>query len=78
MLKWPAVPARAGRRGRRAQAGQDLIEYAGMLVLVAAVFVALWQLGIPGHVKDVVDSAVHTVLGSGGGSSATHTGAARH
>ena len=66
------------RRAVRAQHGQDVIEYAGMLVLVAAVIVALWQLGIPGHVHDAVQSAVNTILGHGSGGQSNTTGSGGH
>jgi Flp pilus assembly pilin Flp len=63
------------RRAAREQRGQDVIEYAGMLVLVAAVILALLQLGIAGHVHDAVQSAVNTILGHGGGQTSTTAGA---
>ncbi len=65
---------RATDRLRREQTGQDVIEYAGMIVLVAAVIVALFQLGIPNTVKGAVTSALHSIFGSDPGSTPAQGG----
>jgi Flp pilus assembly pilin Flp len=65
---------RAAERLRREQTGQDVIEYAGMVVLVAAIIVAIIQIGIPGKVGTAVSKAVTSIFGGGGGSGSTSTG----
>jgi len=65
---------RAAERLRREQRGQDLIEYGGILILVAAIIAALFAIGIPGDIKTFVSTAVNNIIGSGAASSASKTG----
>jgi hypothetical protein len=45
-----------------------------MVVLVAAIIVAIIQIGIPGKVGTAVSKAVTSIFGGGGGSGSTSTG----
>lgn len=67
---------RVAARLRREQTGQDVIEYAGMIVLVAAIIVAVIQIGLPGKVSNAVSKAVNSIFGggSGGGGASTSGG----
>ena len=69
-------PVRAGRRSGcdREQRGQDLIEYGGILILVAAIITALLATGIVGDVANFVKSAVNGIIGSSAVSNANKTG----
>ncbi len=62
---------RAAERLRREERGQDLIEYGGILILVAAIITALFAIGIPAHISSFVSSAVNNIVGSGATSAAT-------
>lgn len=64
----------AADRLRREQRGQDLVEYGGILILIAAIIAALFAIGIPGDIKTFVSSAVNDIIGSGAASKATQTG----
>ncbi len=60
----------AVERLRREQTGQDLVEYGGVLLVVALIIGALITTGIPGHIASLVKSAVDNVF-SGQKSSVT-------
>jgi Flp pilus assembly pilin Flp len=62
---------RAAGRLRREQSGQDLIEYGGILILVAAIIAALLASGIVGDVSKFVSSAVDNIVGGAAASNAT-------
>jgi Flp pilus assembly pilin Flp len=62
---------RAGDRLRREQTGQDIVEYAGMLVLVAAVIAILFALNLPHVVGQAVSSAVTSIFSGNNHSSYT-------
>jgi Flp pilus assembly pilin Flp len=47
----------------RDPSGQDLIEYGGILILVAAIITALLATGIVTDVKSFVSSAVDSIIG---------------
>ncbi len=55
----------------RDPSGQDLIEYGGILILVAAIIAALLATGIVGDVKNFVSSAVNNIVGGGAQSNAS-------
>jgi Flp pilus assembly pilin Flp len=57
---------RAAARLGREEAGQDLIEYAGIIVLVAAIIGALITLNIPSKVETAVSNAITKIFSSGG------------
>jgi Flp pilus assembly pilin Flp len=62
-----SVVAGAGRvadRLQREQTGQDLIEYGGILIIIAAIIAALISIGIPGDISTVVKNAVNSIIGS--------------
>ena len=56
-----SVQTAAARFGRE-EAGQDLIEYAGIVVLVAAIIGALITLNIPSKVETAVSTALSKIL----------------
>jgi Flp pilus assembly pilin Flp len=68
-----AYGARVAKRSRREQTGQDILEYAGMLALVALIIAAVIAVHIPTKVGDAVSSAVTSILGGGGGGGGTTT-----
>ena len=61
-----AYARRAVDRLEREQTGQDLIEYAGILVVVAAVIVAL--ITLEPHIKTAITTAVNSIVSPSGGS----------
>jgi Flp pilus assembly pilin Flp len=65
---------RVTERLRSEERGQDLIEYGGILILIAAIIAALFAIGIPGDIKNFVSSAVNNIIGSGAASKATSSG----
>jgi Flp pilus assembly pilin Flp len=52
----------AGERFRREQTGQDMVEYGGVLLLVALVVGALIQSQIPGHIANLLGAAANNVF----------------
>jgi Flp pilus assembly pilin Flp len=62
-LKAASGSRRAAER-LRDPSGQDLVEYGGILILVAAIIAALLATGIVGDVKTFVSSAVDNIIGS--------------
>jgi hypothetical protein len=60
--------ARIGERLRREQTGQDVLEYAGMIVLVAAVIVLLFTLNVPNTIATAVAHAVNAIVSNGSSS----------
>lgn len=62
--KLAACARRAADRLQREQTGQDLIEYAGILVVVAAIIVAL--IALEPTISNAISNAVKSILGSGG------------
>lgn len=73
VLALRSAAARAGGRDRRRNlddaSGQDLIEYAGMLVIIALVVAAILMLHLPSVIANAIDDAVKSITGSGHGSS---------
>lgn len=60
-----AVGKRVVERLRREQTGQDVLEYAGMIVLVAALVAVLFTLGVPDAIAHAVASAVNSIVSNG-------------
>lgn len=56
---------RAADRFRREQTGQDVLEYVGMIVLIAAVIALLFTLNLPTKVADAIASAINSVFSQG-------------
>lgn len=50
------------------ESGQDLIEYAGLLAIIAVIVAALFMLGIPSVVAHAVSHEVNSII-SGSGTS---------
>jgi Flp pilus assembly pilin Flp len=74
-VKLASGSRRAAERLRCEQRGQDLVEYGGILILVAAIIAAMFQLGIISDVKSFVSSAVNNIIGSGAASKVSQSGA---
>ncbi len=72
------VGQRAGERLRREQTGQDVIEYSGLIVLIAALIVALFALHIDTTVSNAVKAALSSIFGGGSSGGTTTTAAAGH
>lgn len=53
---------RAADRLRREQTGQDVLEYAGMIVLVAVVIALLFSLHVPTTVAHAIANAVNAIV----------------
>ena len=58
-----SLPARL----RREEDGQTAVEYAGILAVIALIFVALFQLDLAGDISRAAQSAVNDIIGGGGG-----------
>ena len=52
-------------RGARRDAGAGFVEYAGLMILIAGIFVAIDQLGLDGKISTAVGNAVTRVTGGG-------------
>ncbi|TDC75109.1 hypothetical protein [Streptomyces hainanensis] len=61
LLQWGRAIAER-TQGRYADRGAGFVEYAGLLLLIAAVVVGVMGLGIPGLVTDAVRDAVGRIL----------------
>lgn len=53
----------AAARLQREQTGQDLVEYGGILLVIALIIGAVITTGLPSHIADLVKSAVDNVFG---------------
>jgi Flp pilus assembly pilin Flp len=73
-VKLASGSRQAAERLRREQSGQDLIEYGGILILVAAIIAALLATGIVGDVATFVKTAVNNIIGASAASNASKTG----
>jgi hypothetical protein len=60
--------AQTAERVRREQSGQDVLEYAGMIVLVATVIALLFALNVPTAIHNAVRSAVNSIFSRGSSS----------
>jgi Flp pilus assembly pilin Flp len=47
---------------RKEDKGAGIVEYAAILILVAAIAVGIWALGIPDQVRGAIDSSVDQIL----------------
>jgi hypothetical protein len=66
----------AATRALLDERGQDVVEYAAVIVLIGLIIAALGTTDIPGRVAHGVGCAVQQVLGGGGGCRASSTSAA--
>lgn len=73
VIKLASGTRHATERLRREQSGQDLIEYGGILILVAAIIAALLASGIVGDVATFVKNAVNNIIGQSAVSNASKT-----
>lgn len=54
----------AGRiRGRERDAGAGFVEYAGLMILIAGIFVLIDGLGLDGQISGAIQDAVSDVVG---------------
>lgn len=51
---------------RKSDQGASIIEYAAVIILVAAVAAAIFALGLPEQIRGAVDGAVSEILRGGG------------
>jgi hypothetical protein len=52
-------------RGKERDAGAGFVEYAGILIIVAAIFAAIDQLGLDGRISGAISDTVDRVIGGG-------------
>lgn len=52
-------------RGKERDAGAGFVEYAGILIIVAAIFTMIDQLGLDGMISSAIGDAVNRVIGGG-------------
>ncbi|MFJ8952173.1 hypothetical protein ACIRO1_18875 [Streptomyces sp. NPDC102381] len=50
-------------RGARRDSGAGFVEYAGLMILIAGIFVAIDQLGLGGKISTAIGTAVNDVIG---------------
>ncbi|MFC7305207.1 hypothetical protein ACFQVC_13365 [Streptomyces monticola] len=53
----------ARMRGEKADAGAGFVEYAGLLVLIAAIVTAVMGLGLDDTISSAIDEAVASITG---------------
>ncbi len=53
-------------RGEEADAGAGFVEYAGLLVLIAAIVAAVMGLNLDTTISDAISDAVKAITGGGG------------
>ncbi|UUU24672.1 hypothetical protein [Streptomyces sp. DSM 40750] len=53
-------------RGKGRDAGAGFVEYAGIMIIVAGIFVMIDQLGLDGLISTAIGDAVRDVVGGGG------------
>lgn len=53
---------KAAARFRREQTGQDLVEYGGVLLVVALIIGAIIATSLPSHIANLIKSAVDNVF----------------
>ncbi|MBD9722890.1 MULTISPECIES: hypothetical protein [Streptomyces] len=61
---WTTVTTRM--RGKDRDAGAGFVEYAGIMIIVAGIFVMIDGLGLDGAISGAIMDAVETVTGGGG------------
>jgi hypothetical protein len=52
-------------RGPGRDAGAGFVEYAGLMIIIAGIFVAIKGLGLDGKISEAVMNAVNNVIGGG-------------
>ncbi|MFJ9180763.1 hypothetical protein [Streptomyces sp. NPDC102360] len=52
-------------RGSRRDSGAGFVEYAGLMILIAGIFVAIDQLGLGGKISQAIGNAINRVIGGG-------------
>ncbi|WP_374194773.1 hypothetical protein [Streptomyces sp. VRA16 Mangrove soil] len=61
-VKW-TVSVREQVRGERRDAGAGFVEYAGLMILIAGIFVAIDSLGLDGMISGAIMDAINNVIG---------------
>lgn len=64
LLDWRHAVSRR-LRGAHADRGAGFVEYAGLLLLIAAIVVAVVSVGVDTMVANAIQEAVQTVIGGG-------------
>ena len=54
----------ATERFRREQTGQDMVEYGGIMLVIALIIGAIITLQVPQHIANLVSSAADNVFGT--------------
>ena len=62
----------AAARARREQTGQDLVEYAGIIVLIAAIVIAIGVSGLGQSIGNTIKNDINSVLNGTGSSPGGH------
>ncbi|MFF3490841.1 hypothetical protein ACFYWS_05785 [Streptomyces sp. NPDC002795] len=50
-------------RGERRDSGAGFVEYAGLMILIAGIFVAIDGLGLDGMISNAILGAINNVIG---------------
>ncbi|WP_189215421.1 MULTISPECIES: hypothetical protein [Streptomyces] len=61
---WKRVVA-SRMRGEKRDAGAGFVEYAGLLIIIAGIFVLIDGLGLDGMISGAIRDAVQDVIGGG-------------
>lgn len=61
-VDWTATVA-SRVRGRERDAGAGFVEYAGLMILIAGIFVLIDGLGLDGQISGAIQDAVSDVIG---------------
>ena len=60
---WVALRAFLVPTTKKKDQGAGIVEYAAILILVAAIAVGIWALGIPDQIRQAIGSSVDQILG---------------
>ncbi|WP_420035351.1 hypothetical protein ACN2WE_25990 [Streptomyces sp. cg28] len=61
-VKW-TVSVSERVRGARRDSGAGFVEYAGLMILIAGIFVAIDSLGLDGMISGAIMDAINNVIG---------------
>ncbi|RAJ86492.1 hypothetical protein K377_03340 [Streptomyces sp. PsTaAH-137] len=63
-VKW-TISVSERVRGARRDSGAGFVEYAGLMILIAGIFLAIDALGLDGKISQAIGNAVARVTGGG-------------